>query len=198
MRKLILEVQMSIDGFVADKNGKNEWQVWNWGAGWKWDDKLKKYFTGIMDSVDCILLSRKMAKEGFITHWEEAAKDPEDPRFAYAKRINETHKVVFTKTLEKSEWDNIDLAKGELADEINRLKLKKGKDMIVYGGASFVSALIKEGLIDEYLFFINPVVIGNGMNIFSRLVDKQGMHLMNAEWYDCGIVVMTCKPESRK
>ena len=197
MRKLILEVQMTIDGYVADINGRTDWQLWNWGADWNWDDELKKYFTGIMESVDCILLSRKMAKEGFISHWKQAAEDPKDPRFAYASKINETHKVVFTKTLEKSEWDNIDLAKGDLTDEVNRLKSQKGKDMVVYGGASFVSALIKEGLIDQYQLFINPVAIGNGMSIFNQLNDRQSMHLVKAKSYDCGILVMICKPEKK-
>lgn len=197
MRKLILEVQMTIDGYVADINGRNDWQLWNWGADWTWDDKLKKYFTGIMKSVDCILLSRKMAKEGFISHWKQAAEDPKDPRFAYANKINETHKVVFTKTLEQSEWDNVDLAKGDLAQEVARLKSRKGKDMIVYGGASFVAALIKERLIDEFLIFINPVAIGNGMSIFNQLGDRQNMRLVKARSYDCGIVVMKYRQDDR-
>lgn len=196
MRKLILEAQITIDGYYTDSNGNNDWQLWNWGADWPWDDKLKKYFTRIMKSVDCILLSRKMAKEGFISHWKQAAEDPKDPRFDYASKINETHKVVFSKTLEKSEWDNIDLAKGDLADEVNRLKANKGKDMIVYGGTDFVSALIRENLIDEYLLFINPVVIGNGINIFNQLHDRQRMRLIKATSFDCGMVVMKYVPES--
>jgi len=189
MRKLILSMQMSADGFVADSNGRTDWQLWKWDTEWNWDDELKKYFTGIIDSVDSILLSRKMAKEGFISHWKQAAENPNDPRFVFAGKINETHKVVFTKTLEKSEWDNTDLAKGVLTKEINRLKSKEGKDIIVYGGAGFVSALIKEELIDEFQFFINPTAIGNGMTIFSQ-PGRQNMTLVNAKSYDCGIVVL--------
>lgn len=191
-------MQMSVDGFVADTNGKTDWQLWKWDTEWNWDDELKKYFTGIMDSVDCILLSRKMAKEGFISHWKQAAENPNDPRFAFARKINETHKVVFTKTLEKSEWDNADLAKGGLAEEINRLKSKGGKDIIVYGGAGFVSALIKEGLIDEFQLFINPVAIGGGMTIFSQLYSKQNMTLVKAGSYDCGMVVLIYKPKNNQ
>lgn len=200
MRKLILEMQMTIDGYVADTKGRNDWQLWNWGPEWNWDDELKRYFNDIMDSVDCILLSRKMAKEGFISHWLQAAEDPNDPRFDYAKKINQTHKVVFTKTLEESDpvvtgWNNIDLAKGELAEEVNRLKSKKGKDIIVYGGASFVASLIKAGLIDEFQIFINPIAIGNGMTIFNQLDSKQNMDLVKATSYDCGMVVLIYKPK---
>ena len=95
-------------------------------------------------------------------HW---ASHPEEEG---ADKFNSTKKVVFTKTLEKSEWDNTVLAKGDLVDEINKLKKQDGKDIIAYGGATFVSALIKHGLIDEFHLFINPTAIGNGMSNFQR------------------------------
>jgi dihydrofolate reductase len=193
MRKLILEVQLTVDGYVADPNGKTDWQVWNWDKNWSWDDELKKYFNDVMDSVDCILLSRKMAKEGFIENWKQAAADQKDPRYAYAKKINEMHKVVFSKTMKETEWDNIDLAKGDLAAEVNRLKALAGKSMIVYGGATFVSSLIKEGLIDEFQLFINPVAIGDGMSIFKETKSRNALSLVDARPYACGIVVLNYK-----
>jgi dihydrofolate reductase len=74
--------------------------------------------------------------------------------------------------LDKSNWDNTKIAKGDLVEEITRLKKKssggKGQDIIVYGGASFVSSLIKNNLIDEYHLFINPVAIGKGISIFTN------------------------------
>ncbi|MBC8047892.1 MAG: dihydrofolate reductase family protein, partial [Fimbriimonadaceae bacterium] len=97
---------------------------------------------------------------------------------------------VFTKTLDEPEWDNTVLAKGELADEINKLKEQDGKDIIVYGGATFVSALIKEGLIDEYHLLINPTVIGNGMPIFKKLDSKQDLTLIRSKSFQCGIVLL--------
>lgn len=194
MRKLKLQVQMTVDGYVADPDGKTDWQVWNWGDDWNWDDELKKDFKEIFDSVDCILLSRKMAKEGFISHWAEAAEDPNDPRFAYAKKINETHKVVFTKTLERSEWENIDLAKGDLAKEVNLLKTQEGKDIIVYGGATFVSALIKAKVIDEFQLFVNPTAIGSGMTIFRELENRLDFTLVKSKSYECGIVGLFYEP----
>jgi dihydrofolate reductase len=99
-------------------------------------------------------------------------------------------KVVFTKTLDKSEWDNTVLAKGDLVDEITKLKIQDGKDIIAYGGATFVSALIKQGLIDEFHLFINPTAIGNGMTIFKELDSKQNLTLVKSTSFDCGIVVL--------
>lgn len=195
MKKLILQIQVTVDGFAADAHGRNDWQVWNWGAAWNWDDELKKYFMDVIDTVDCILLSRKMAKEGFIDHWKKAAESTSDPRYAYAKKINAMHKVVFSKTLQQSDPifagpDNIGLASGDLKEEVNRLKSQGGKDIIVYGGATFVSALIKAGLIDEFQLFINPAAIGSGMSIFNSLDHTQALTLVKAKSYACGIAVL--------
>ena len=91
----------------------------------------------------------------------------------------ETPKVVFTKTLKKSQWANTDIATGELVEEIIKLKSQNGKDIIVYGGASFDSSLIKEGLIDDFYLFINPLAIGKGMTIFKDLNEIQKFVLLD-------------------
>lgn len=165
MRKLKLQVQMTVDGYIAGPNGEMDFMAWNW------DNELKRYVDALTEPVDCIILGRKLA-EGFIPHWAAVAANPSDPEFAAGKKFTDTPKVVFTKTLEQSAWNNTVLAKGDLADEITRLKTQDGKDIIAYGGAAFVSALIKHGLIDEFHLFINPVAIGNGMAIFKELGNK--------------------------
>jgi dihydrofolate reductase len=181
MRKLKLQVQMTIDGYVGGPNGEMDWTARDW------DDELKKYVAEITEPVDCIVLGRKLA-QGFIPHW---ASHPEQEG---ADKFNSTKKVVFTKTLDKSEWDNTVLAKGGLVDEITKLKKQDGKDIIAYGGATFVSALIKQGLIDEFHLFINPTAIGNGMAIFTELDSKQKLTLVKSTSFDCGIVVLNYEP----
>ena len=109
--------------------------------------------------------------DGFVSHWENVVSN--NPDHPFAKKMVDIPKVVFTKTLDKPTWNNTTLAKGNLAEEITNLKKQNGKDIIVYGGASFVSALIKEGLIDEYHLIVNPVAIGNGMPIFKSLDSSQ-------------------------
>lgn len=177
MRKLKLQVQMTVDGYIAGENGEMDWTARDW------DDKLKKYVGEITEPVDCIILGRKLA-QGFIPYW---ASHPEQEG---ADKFNGTNKVIFTKTLEKSEWDNTVLAKGDLVDEIAKLKKQGGKDIIAYGGATFVSALIKHGLIDEFHLFVNPTAIGNGMSIFKELDSKQKLILAKSTSFDCGIVVL--------
>ncbi|MEI9810698.1 MAG: dihydrofolate reductase family protein [Bacteroidota bacterium] len=97
--------------------------------------------------------------------------------YEFAQRIVAAKKFIFTKTLAQSEWENTELIKGNLADEIRKLKNQEGKDIIVYGGSSFVSALIKEGLIDELHLFVNPVALGSGDSVFSSLDKFQTLKL---------------------
>ena len=179
MRKLKLQLQISIDGYIAGPHGEMNWLEWNW------DEGLKEYVTEITESVDCIILGRKLA-EGFIDAWHNTANDPEtDNVFAY--KMNGTPKVVFSKTLDRIDWQNAKLANGELIDEITSLKKQEGKDIIVYGGGTFVSSLIDAGLIDEFHLFINPTAIGKGMPIFNGL---QNFELIKSAPFECGIVVV--------
>ena len=106
------------------------------------------------------------------------------------KKMIQTPKVVFTKTMNKSKWINTDLTTGDLTDEIIKLKSRGGRDVVVYGGASFDSSLIKLGLIDEFLLFINPVAIGNGMTIFRDLNEIQKFNMVKLVAFDCGIVLL--------
>ncbi|MCB0163615.1 MAG: dihydrofolate reductase [Anaerolineae bacterium] len=188
MRKLKLQVQMTVDGYIAGPNGEMDWLVWNW------DDELKNYVIDLTAPIDCIVLGRKLA-EGFIPHWASVAANPDSPEFAAGQKFTDTPKVVFTKTLDTSAWANTVLAQGDLVDEITKLKNQDGQDIIAYGGATFVADLIKHGLIDEYHLFINPAAIGHGMAIFKELDRKQNLSLVNATSFDCGIVVLHYEPK---
>lgn len=183
MRKLKLQVQMSVDGYIAGPNGEMDFMLWDW------DDELKRYVAALTEPVDCIVLGRKLA-QGFIPHWAAVAADPGHPEHLAGKKFTEIPKVVFSKTLDASLWEDTVLAKGELVDEITALKNRDGQDIIAYGGATFVSSLIQYGLIDEYHLFINPAAIGSGMSIFKELRSKQELKLVKASPFDCGMVVL--------
>ncbi len=189
MRKLKLQVQISVDGFIAGSNSEMDWFTWNW------DDRLKDYVNELTDSVDTILLGRKMAN-GFIEYWTNAAANPENPEFPFANKMVEKPKVVFSKTITKSEWNNTTVANGNLAEEIMKLKQQDGKkDIIVYGGANFDSSLIEAGLIDELYLFVNPAAIGGGLSIFKSLSETQFFKLINAIAFECGIVLLHYEPK---
>ena len=187
MRKLKLQVQMSIDGYIAGPNGEMDWMIFNW------DDGLNNHVKELTEPVDCIVLGRKLA-EGFIPYWAGIAANPEDPQYEAGKKFTDTPKVVFTKTLCKSEWNNTILAYANIVDEINDLKNQDGGDIIAYGGATFVSSLIKSGLIDEFHLFINPTANGIGMPIFEALESRLDLKLIKSTVFTCGIVVLHYEP----
>ena len=179
---------MSVDGYIAGPNGEMDWMVWDW------DDKLKKYVFELTEPVDTIILGRKMT-DGFVSYWSDIMMTkPDDPFYEFAKKMIETPKVVFTKTLKTSKWVNTTIATGDLTDEIIKLKSEKGRDIVVYGGASFDSSLIKAGLIDEFHLFINPAALGNGMTIFKDINEIQKFTMVKSTPFDCGIVELHYEP----
>jgi len=188
MRELKLQVQISVDGFVS--TGPNDEQHW---VTWAWEE-IRPEVLHLFDSCDTILIGRKLAID-YIPYWEGVNNNADDPMHEVGVRIANAKKVVFTKTLAASEWPNTVLAKGELAEEVTRLKQQPGKDLIVYGGSSFVSALIKEGLIDEFNLFVNPVALGSGEGIFNELAAYKGLKLIDSKVYNCGIVLLQYRPK---
>ena len=180
-------MQMTINGYVAGPNGENDWMTWNPDA------EFMAFLSSLLDTSDTLLLGRKTA-EGIIKYWEDTAV--ENPTHPFAKKIADLPKVVFTKTLNKSTWNNTTLAKGNLAKDIANLKKQSGKDIIVFGGAGFVSSLIKEGLIDEYHLIINPTAMGNGMTIFNSLDSIQKFTPIQSKLYSGGKTVLSYKPKN--
>lgn len=181
MRKLKLQVQISIDGFIAGPNGGMDWLEWNWS------EDIKKYVEAITEPVDQIILGRKLA-EGFIPTWEARAQEPGGAEEG-AVKFNETPKVVFTKKMETTDWKNTELAHN-LEQDIAKLKGSEGGDLIAYGGGTLVSSLIAAGLIDEFYLFVNPVALGKGMPIFEGLNTMQKLKLTEARQFDCGITLL--------
>ena len=185
MRKLKLQMQMSIDGFVAGPEGQLDWMTFDM------DEKLLQLINELTDSSDTILMARKMT-EGFVSYWENIVNNqPDSPEFPFAQKMVNIPKIVFSKTITNIAGENTSVENGDLKTAINALKNRDGKDIIVYGGAAFVSSLIKHQLIDELNLFINPTAIGNGLRIFS---EKIPFSLTASASYNCGIVVNQFKP----
>jgi dihydrofolate reductase len=184
MRKLKLQMQISLDGFVAGPNGEEDWVVR--GS----DPELWQLINELADTSDTLLLGRKMA-EAFIPHFEGFSEG--HPRYEFAQKMNNLEKYIFSKTLQAPFGPNTFLASGELNDHITELKKRKGKDILVYGGASFVSSLLAGGHVDELYLFLNPVLINQGLGIFRGISEKHQLELISARSYLGGINVLHYK-----
>src|SRR5262245_1130286 len=131
-------MQITVDGFVAGPEGQLDWMTW------EMDDKLTGFINQLTDSSDTILMGRKMT-EGFVQYWESVK--PESPEYSFARKMVDMPKIVFSKTQSRMEGRNVQVEKGDLVEAVNRLKNLPGKDIVVYGGATFVSSPIESDLI---------------------------------------------------
>jgi dihydrofolate reductase len=179
MRKLKLQYAHIPEGFSPENSDPINYC----------DEEFRNFSIANLEQVDCIILGRITAVD-FIPYWAAVAENPKDPDLLLGKKLAGIPKVIFSKTLEKSGWANSILAKGELVDEINKLKSQAGNDIIVYGGDSFVASLMKYDLIDEYYLAVNPADLDNGLPILKELESKQNIALLNSKTFDCGMVVL--------
>ena len=185
MRKLKLQLQITIDGFVAGPNGELDWM---WVAA---EEAVSQKVIELAGSCDTILMGRKMAP-AFIEHWENVVDhQPDSKEQTLAHLMVNMRKIVFSRTQTAMKGRNLKVENGDLATVVQALKKDPGKDIMVYGGADFASSLITENLIDEYLFFVNPVVIGNGLSIFK---DKKLLILDSSVTYKNGKVLSKYLP----
>jgi dihydrofolate reductase len=179
MRNLKLQMQMTVDGCVAGPEGQLDWMTWDM------DPELTAFINRLTDTSDTILLGRKMT-DGFVKYWEGVPEDSEE--YGFAQKMVSMPKVVFSKTVKHVDGKNVRVENGDLAGAVKALKSQSGKDIVVYGGATFVSSLIENGLIDEMNFFVNPMAISNGLRVFKG---KTPLKLAGSKAYACGIVVNT-------
>ncbi|WP_031507265.1 dihydrofolate reductase family protein [Streptomyces megasporus] len=184
MRTFKLQVQTTVDGYMAGPNGEMDWMTL------PWSDDVNDYVDALTEPVDCIVLGRRLA-EGFIPTW---AAGPEGEDQASIDKMNNTPKVVISDSLTESPWENTVVAGGDLTETIADLKSRPGGDMIAYGGGTLVSSLIAEGLLDELHLFVNPVAIGGGMPVFPRDTRRR-FRLVAARPFECGITALHFEPE---
>ena len=182
MRKLKLQVQMTADGFVAGPDGQLDWMAGD-------SEDRNAFVRGLTDSSDTILMGRKMA-EPFIQYWESVGPDQPEV-YPFARQMVSYEKVVFSRTVKSIEGENARVENGPLAASVQSIKSASGKDLIVYGGASFVGSLIAERLIDELHLFVHPAAIGDGLRIFDGLTP---LRLVASNAFSSGIVANTYVP----
>src|SRR6266550_2632614 len=125
MRKLKLQMQITVDGFVAGPEGQLDWMTWDM------DEKLISFINHLTDTSDTILLGKKMT-EGFVKYWEQVITQPNSPEYTFGQKMVKMPKVVFSRTLSSIEGQNVRVENGPLVDAVKQLKGQNGKDIIVY------------------------------------------------------------------
>jgi dihydrofolate reductase len=174
VRKLILHMGISIDGFVATVDGARDW-------GYTGEDEVAKRWK--LDSLwnAAAHLMGRVSYEDMASVWPGSSSD-------YAAPMNEIPKVVFSKTLEQASWAPARIASGDLDAEIAALKAEEGGYLLAHGGAQFARALVRQGLVDEYRFVVHPAALGRGLAIFSELPSRLALDLVEAQRFSTGAV----------
>jgi dihydrofolate reductase len=185
MRKLKLQMHISLDGFAATTENGPINDIY-------WDDEIRNYCIANLENVDLILLGHNTAPD-FIPFWAATADKPDDPEYEVGRLLTDIPKLVFSKTATESKWPNTTMASGDLVQTITRLKKQEGKTMLVYGGVSFVASLISAGLIDEYGLLKEPVGLGSGKPIFKQ---PTSLELVKTILFTSGLVVLQYVPKS--
>jgi dihydrofolate reductase len=187
MRKLIVTMWVSLDGFVAGPNDAMNWV--------RVDQEMGQYEDDIVSSADTLVLGRR-TYESFAGAWPYVPDNPavSEGEKAYARKLNALQKLVFSKTLDKVEWNNSRLAQAIDPAEINRLKQAPGKDLLIYGSTSIVQELTRLGLIDEYQLLVHPVVLGGGKPLFK---DPVNLKLARTKTFGSGVVQLIYEPEKK-
>jgi dihydrofolate reductase len=177
MRKLIYSMGVSLDGYIADPQGRHDWSVP--------DEELHQFHNEQTSELDAHLLGRRLYED--MLPWE-TEEQPGATRGAFADAWGSIEKVVFSTTL-GSVQGNAGLALSGIADEIARLRQQPGKDIGV-GGATLAADVIRLGLIDEFRLFVNPVVVGGGTPFFPALPSPLDLELVELRTFGSRVVYM--------
>jgi dihydrofolate reductase len=189
MRKVILFMVYSLDGFVGGPKGELDWESRD-------EEVSRQLVPEFLSTVDTMLLGRVLY-QGFQQAWPAMAKNPASPKelVDFARWIEDTPKVVFSKTLGNVEWKNSRLVSvksdDDIAKEVTKLKQQSGGDMVVFGGARFAQTLSGLGLVDEFRLKLQPVALGTGMPLFKSRVN---LKLIKSQAFKSGVVALYYQP----
>jgi dihydrofolate reductase len=185
MRKLIVSLNVTVDGFVAADDESLDWHPPYW------TDEIAETTAELLSRADTILLG-KNTYQAMAAYWPFQAKSMNFPRtdIAYADMMNNYQKVVLSSTMNAVWWNNSLLLKGNLQKEIARLKKQHGRDILTYGSVSLVKKLVAVNLVDEYQFWVHPVILGHGKPLFNKLKNNMSLKLVGQKVFSSGVVLM--------
>ncbi len=179
MRKVILSMMVSLDGFTEGKNPEENWHNWN--------DEMSAYMMDFFQTVDTFIYGRKSYEE-MIEYWPVLDNE-------FGRIMNETPKLVFSRTLHEAAWNSTFIRK-DPSEVIPRLKQQDGKNMVIFAGSNLADAFIKSSLVDEYRLIVNPVVLGGRKPLFRNVDSGFHLKLKKTIHFDCGNVLLVYEPKT--
>jgi dihydrofolate reductase len=184
MRKVFLFNMTTLDGFFEGTNQDISWH--------RVDDEFNEFAIHQLREVDTLLFGR-VTYQGMASYWPTEFAINDDP--VVAGLMNSLPKIVFSKTIDKAEWNNSRLVRENVVEEVSKLKQQAGKDIAIFGSSDLAVTLAQSGLIDEYRIIVNPVFLGSGTPLLKGIKEKLNLKLLNARVFKSGNILLYYAPE---
>ena len=183
MRRLVLFMHVSLDGFVAGLNGEMDWI--------KVDDQMFEYAGQRTNESDTALYGRVTYQmmEGY---WPTAADQPNATKhdIEHSTWYNKVDKVILSKTMEGQQLPNTVIISDNIEHRVKALKQQAGKEIIIFGSPSASHTLMQHGLIDEFWLFVNPILLGQGIPLFKNIQQTTELKLVTTATFNSGVVCL--------
>lgn len=183
MRRIILDLAVSLDGYIEGPNGEIDWCIM--------DEDMD--FEGFLDSVDTIFYGR-VSYEAWGNF--QPAPDASEPELTLWKNVHAKKKYVFSR--QEREDGKAVFIRANLEERVAGIKQQAGKDIWLYGGASLIHTFIRAGLVDRYRISVHPVVLGKGKPLFENLSERLSLKLIKTNVFRSGVVQLIYDPEKKK
>ncbi|HMJ01040.1 MAG TPA: dihydrofolate reductase family protein [Gaiellaceae bacterium] len=186
MGRIVVTEFVSLDGVMEDPGGAESFKHGGWTFEISRGDEGDKFKLDEALSSEALLLGR-VTYEGFAAAWPSREGE-------FADKFNNMPKYVVSSTLEEPEWSNSTVLKGDLAEEVAKLKQAHEGDIVVHGSASLVQALLEHDFVDELRVMVFPVVLGSGKRLFGETSDKKPLRLVDSKTVGDGVAILTYQP----
>jgi dihydrofolate reductase len=186
MRKLVVSEFVTLDGVMEDPGGAEKFERGGWAFQFDRGPEGDKFKVDELMASDALLLGR-ITYEGFAAAWPSRTGE-------FADKMNGMHKYVVSTTLKAANWNNSMLIKGNIAEEVSRLKAMPGQDILVAGSCRLVQTLVQNDLVDELRLMIFPVILGSGKRLFKDGIGKHALRLVEAKPVNSGVLTLVYRP----
>jgi dihydrofolate reductase len=185
MRKLIVSMNISLDGFMAGSEGELNWHFDYW------NEELAQFACEQLSNIDTIILGRN-TYEAMASYWEtQTGLALERGDLAFGDMINSCRKIVFSHRRKTAKWNNTRVVRENMRSEILKLKEERSrKSIIVYGSGSIVASLMQLNLVDELVLWMHPVILSEGKSFFGSLHKRHALHLLDTKKFSSGVLVL--------
>ncbi|HMC06587.1 MAG TPA: dihydrofolate reductase family protein [Solirubrobacterales bacterium] len=186
MGKVVVTEFVSLDGVIEDPGGGENFEHGGWSFEIDRGEDGDKFKLDETLAADALLLGR-VTYEGFAAAWPSREGE-------FADKFNTMPKYVVSATMGEPEWSNSTVLRGDVAEEVSRLKRESDGEIVVHGSAQLVQALLENDLVDELRLMVFPVVLGSGKPLFDRTSDKKPLRLVDSKMVGDGVAILTYAP----